>query len=120
MKRYILNLLILILIIIFGGCSLKGDSLSDKQRKAVKNCIVYMETSLVDTERINKDIVEVRNATENTWKSVFQDGKKIDQNAIDLTDWIFTIGDTSTAGHDFMAIVCDSDTCEVIGVLPID
>jgi hypothetical protein len=43
---------------------------------------------------------------------------KVENNAVDSTDLIITIGDTSN--HDFAIIVCDSNTYEVIGYIPIE
>lgn len=40
------------------------------------------------------------------------------EDLLDTSDLIYTIRDTS--GHNFTNIVCDSETNEVIGYIPID
>ena len=90
-----------------------------RQKKAVDNSIEFIKnSSFTAKERIDTDIVKVENATDNTWKSVWHEDKPAEENAVDSTDWVITIGDMSN--HDFAIIVCDSDTCEVIGHIPIE
>ena len=119
MKKYLTITLILLMLFILFGCSSKKDSLASEQQKAVNNSINYIKnSSFTAKDRINTDIITVKNANEKTWESVWSKGFKVDKNAVDSTDWIITIGDTSN--HDFAIIVCDSDTYEVIGHIPLD
>jgi len=119
MKRLFVILIILLAIVSLGGCALKDSPLPAVQQKAVANCVEFISnSSFTSKEHMDTDIVKIENVTDNTWESVWSEEKYIDKNAIDLTDWIITIGDTSA--HDFAIIVCDSDTCEVIGYIPID
>ena len=94
-------------------------SLSSEQQKAVQNSIDFIENSeFTSKDRIDPNIVTIKNADERTWELVYLENGKADEYAVDATDWIITIGDRS--GHDFARIVCDSDTFEVIGYVPIE
>lgn len=94
-------------------------SLSSEQQKAVNNSINYIENSeFTSKDHIDTNIITIENADEKTWEFVYLENGKADKNSIDSTDWIITIGDRS--GHDFARIVCDSDTFEVIGYMPIE
>jgi len=94
-------------------------SLSSEQQKAVNNSINFIENSeFASKERIDTDIITINNADEKTWEFVYLENSKADKKSVDSTDWIITIGDRS--GHDFARIVCDSDTFEVIGYMPIE
>lgn len=90
-----------------------GDLEKDK---AYQNCIKYIENSSFDRwKKINTIIVKSEKVTETTKGSVvIETGKK---ELLDTTDLIYIIGDTSE--HDFANIVCDSETKEVIGYIPI-
>ncbi|MFH5834657.1 hypothetical protein ACHAL6_01110 [Proteiniclasticum sp. C24MP] len=93
--------------------------LSSEQQKAVKNSIHFIENSeFASKDRIDTSIVTIQNADERTWENVWSMVAQVDKHAVDTTDWIITIGDRS--GHDFARIVCDSDTYEVIGYIPIE
>jgi hypothetical protein len=119
MIRIIKILLLLFLIISFSGCNFEGSALSKDQQEAVTNSIDFInDSSFTAKERIDTDKIKITNPTDKTWKSVWYKGKSIEENAIDSTDWIITIGDTSY--YDFAIIVCDSDTCKVVGYIPID
>lgn len=92
--------------------------LSPEQQKAVNNSLNYIKNSpFAAKDRINTNIIEITSANEKTWESVWSKDSKVENNAVDSTDWIITIGDISN--HDFAIIVCDSNTCEVIGHIPI-
>ena len=94
-------------------------SLSSEQQKAVNNSIDFIENSeFASKDRIDSKIISIKNADEKTWEFVYLENSKADKNSVDSTDWIITIGDRS--GHDFARIVCDSDTFEVIGYMPIE
>ena len=94
-------------------------SLSSEQQKAVQNSIDFIENSeFTSKDRIDPNIVTIQNADERTWELVYLENGKADEHAVDATDWIITIGDRS--GHDFARIVCDRDTFEVIGYIPIE
>ena len=94
-------------------------SLSSEQQKAVNNSIDFIENSeFASKDRIDTKIITIKNADEKTWEFVYLENSKADKNSVDSTDWIITIGDRS--GHDFARIVCDSDTFEVIGYMPIE
>lgn len=94
-------------------------SLSPEQQKAVDNSIDFIESSEFDSkDRIDTNIVTIQNADERTWENVWSMVAQVDKHAVDATDWIITIGNRS--GHDFARIVCDSDTYEVIGYIPIE
>ena len=119
MKRLLVTFLILLSVILFVGCGSKGSSLSTEQRKAVDNCIEFINnSSFTSKDRIDTDIIKIENATANTWKYAWYEDSPIKDNAIDLADWVITIGDTSF--HDFAIIICDSDTYKVIGYSKTD
>ncbi|MEG0775489.1 hypothetical protein [Clostridium sp.] len=136
MKKYLtITLILLMLFTLFGCNSTKGSvsseqqkgslstqqqkgSLSAEQQKAVNNSINYIKnSSFTAKDRINTNIITIKNADEKTWEFVYSQNSKVDKNSVDSTDWIITIGDTSD--HDFAIIVCDSITYEVIGYMPI-
>lgn len=94
-------------------------SLSPEQQKAVDNSIDFIESSeFASKDRIDTSMITIKNADERTWEFVYLDNAKADETSVDSTDWIITIGDRS--GHDFARIVCDRDTFEVIGYMPIE
>lgn len=118
MKRLLITLII-IFNIIFVGCESNLNSLSIEEQKAVNNSIEFIKQSSFDSkDKINTRIIEIENATEVTWDVVFtKENTKVKEKAVDTTDWVVTIGNTSK--HDFAVIVCDSSTQEVIGYIPI-
>jgi len=127
MKKYLIITIILVVFFSMFGCnsnkiSLSPEqqiSLSSEQQKAVNNSINYIKNSeFTSKNQINTKIITIKNADEKTWEFVYSENSKADKNSVDSTDWIITIGDTS--GHDFARIVCDSDTFEVIGYMPIE
>ncbi|WP_128426689.1 hypothetical protein [Gudongella oleilytica] len=94
-------------------------SLSPEQQKAVNNSINFIKNSeFASKDRIDTNIITIENADEKTWEFVHLVNSKADENSVDSTDWIITIGERS--GHDFARIVCDSDSFEVIGYIPIE
>lgn len=118
MKKCLAAAFALLILFTTFGCNPKRDLPADQQ-KAVNNSIDYINSSSFTAKgRINTDIITIKNADEKTWETVWSEGHKIDKNTVDPTDWVITIGDTS--GHDFVVIVCDSNTYEVIGHIPID
>lgn len=131
MKKFIPIILCTLLFTV--GCSSLDDNdapnlvadsnieipLSSEQQKAVQNSIDFIVNSeFTSKDRIDPNIVTIQNADERTWELVYLENGKADEHAVDATDWIITIGDRS--GHDFARIVCDSDTFEVIGYVPIE
>ena len=125
--------LILCTLLLTVGCSSVDDndvpavtadsnneiSLSPEQQKAVDNSIDFIESSeFTAKDRIDTNLITIVNADERTWENVWSMDAQVDKHAVDATDWIITIGDRS--GHDFARIVCDSDTFEVIGYIPIE
>lgn len=119
MKRLLIIFMILFYAAFFIGCESNTSSLSAEQQKAVGNSIEFMKNYFYDTKgRIDTNIIKVKKATENDCKHVqLPNDSKLGEDAIDTTDWVITIGDTS--GHNYTIIVCDSGTGEVIGYIPI-
>ncbi|NLG98695.1 MAG: hypothetical protein GX491_15165 [Chloroflexi bacterium] len=118
MKKYLTITLILLMLFTLFGCNSNNASLSSEQQKAVNNSINYIKNSnFTAKDRINTNIIKIKNADEKTWEFVYSQNSKVDKNAVDSTDWIITIGDTSD--QEFAVIVCDSNTYEVIGHMPI-
>lgn len=92
----------------------KSDGIEND--KAYQNCIEYIENSSFDRwKKINTIIARAEKVTETIKESVVIDKGK--ESLLDTTDLIYIIGDTSE--HDFANIVCDSETKEVIGYIPI-
>jgi uncharacterized metal-binding protein len=102
------------------GCNSNTSSLSEGQKIAVKNSIKYIKkSSFSNKKHIDTKIIKIENINdEGHRKAVCNNGSRVEENKVDLTDWIITIG--STSGHDFVFIVCDSSTYGVIGYIPID
>jgi len=117
MKKVLITVIILISII-FVGCNSNISSHSGEQQSAVKNSIEFIKkSSFASKSRIDTNIVKIENITKDTWDLVLtEDNSKIEA-AVDLTDWVITIGKTTE--HDFAVIVCDSSTQEVIGYIPL-
>jgi len=103
----------------FVGCESNISSLSGEEQNVVKNSIEFIKKSSFTSKiRIDTNIIKIENATKDTWEIVLtKDDCKIEEEAVDSTDWVITIGDTSE--HDFAVIVCDSSTHAVIGYIPI-
>jgi len=121
MKRILTTFLALFIVISFVAYDLKEGLMSPGQQKAVANSIEFIRnSSFTSKDRINTDIIRIENATENTWKSVYSKGSKIEETSVDSTDWVIMIGDILTPSHDFTFIVCDSETYKVIGYIPIE
>jgi hypothetical protein len=112
--------IVLVSVISFLGCSSGASSLTDGQKKAVQNSITYIKNSeFTNKNSINTKIIKIENITEEYRGEVFSYGSKVDKSKVDLNDWVITIG-SITGGHNFAKIVCDSNTYEVIGYIPID
>lgn len=109
----------LLMSFVLVGCTTDQDSLLSKQQKAVNNSIAYIKNSSFSSkDSINTKVISISLATESTWRSVWDKDSIVDESAIDSTDWVITIGESS--GHDFAIIVCDSENSKVIGYKPID
>jgi hypothetical protein len=103
----------------FFSCAYEGDALWEKQQKAVKNSILYIDTSsFMFKDRIDRNSVKIEKVSDHTWESLWNQGDRVDQNTVDPTDWVITIGNTS--GHDFAVVVCDADTGKVVGYIPTE
>ncbi len=114
MKRLSMTILVLLIVILSVGCNLKIKSISREQQKAVNNCLEYIQNSSMEwKDHIDTKIMNIKNATDTTWREVQYKDKPIEEDKIDTTDWVITIGDTS--GHCYATLVCDSSTYEVIG-----
>lgn len=119
MKRLLITIFILFNFSIAIGCDSNKSSLSEDQKIAIENSIKYInKSSFSNKNRINTRIIEIKNVTEDYLRAVSNIESRVEENKVDLTDWIITIGNTT--GHDFAFIVCDSSTYEVIGYIPID
>jgi predicted metalloprotease len=117
-ERALILFLVILITTTFLGCNVKKNSLTEGQQKAVENGIEFIRNSKFDSkDRIDTSIIKIKNATSDTWDSVFSGTSRVNENAVDSTDWIITIG--NTRGHDFAIIVCDSTTYKVIGFIPI-
>jgi len=119
MKKQWVFVLLSFHLLLLTGCGSNNDSLASKQEKAIHNSIEYIShSSFSSKDKINTKISSIRYATNSTWESVWSNDGPVEKNAIDSSDWIITLGESSN--HDFAMIVCDSNTSEVIGYIPID
>ncbi|MEG1134955.1 MAG: hypothetical protein RSD26_11510 [Cellulosilyticaceae bacterium] len=131
MKKFIkVSLIVISFLCIFISCiknTITSEStteifkqiiLDDVYKEAYLNCIFYIEnssnsnrdidTSIISVELLNenqKELVHIMNIEE---ESYFKDG--------DSKSWLFTIGDTTD--HNFILLVCDSESNKVIGSIP--
>lgn len=120
MKKLLLALIILLYAISNIGCTSNTNSLTEGQEKAVKNSIKFIKkSSFTAKNHIDTKIIKIANVTEEYRRAVRNNNSIVEENKIDLTDWIITIGDIYD-DHNFANIVCDSSTYEVIGYIPID
>lgn len=103
----------------FFSCAQEGNALWEKQQKAVKNSIRFINnSSFTSKDRIDRSTVKIEKVTDKTWEYLWYEGNRVEQKVIDPEDWEITIGDTS--GHAFAVVVCDADTGKVVGYIPID
>ncbi len=118
MKKIFSVLIIICLIFTLSGCNTKKESFPEGQQKAIENSTVFIKNSAFSSKgKIDYKVVKIENAVDKTWESVWNDTHKIEESMVDSTDWVITIGEIS--GHDFAVIVCDSETYEVLGYIPI-
>lgn len=132
MKKLIIAISLFFCLLLYSYCELvqQGDyitvnnivtliSLEDELQEAYLNCLKYISNSSFDRKsHIKANIVSVSDLIKELYDSVWStDG---DEEILDInTNYLlFTIGDTS--GHDFSKLVCDSETNDVIGYIPID
>ena len=89
------------------------------QKEAVKNSLMFIsESEFSSRDRIDKKKIEIRSVTSGELQFVWNDNLQLEESALDISDWVITIGDTS--GHDFAVMICDSETSEVLGYIPIE
>lgn len=95
--------------------SIQLENLKNEQK--YQNCLKYIENSSFESwKTINIDIVESQKINETVKEYVsIEKGKEL---LLDSSDLIYTIGDTYA--HNFANIVCDNETNEVIGYIPVD
>ena len=86
----------------FFSCAYEGNNnLWEKQQKAVRNSIYFINYSLSSVrDRIDKSMVRIEKVSDRS------------------ENWKITIGDTS--GRDFAVVVCDADTGKVVGYIPTE
>ncbi len=114
MKRLYITILVVLVAISFVVCNSRESFFSSQKQKAVKNCIEYIQNSSMEwKDHIDTNIINIKNATDTTWRYIQCKDGRIEEDKIDITDWVITIGDTSD--HCYATLVCDSSTCEVIG-----
>ena len=103
-----------------SGCQLRNgsDNLDPAYRGAYEKCLEKLDAFFPD-KNVNKSMVTVRylKEEEKDFVQLSQDISKDYFAEHDERFWVFTIGNTS--GYDFVQIVCDSRSEEVIGYLPV-
>lgn len=117
MKRLLTIFFVFLINLSFFGCGTKENLFSVKQQKAIDDSVKYLDNFTFSSEEgVNSDIIQIKNATESTWKLVSTLDDTIDENDVDVNDWVITIGDTSKV--DYAIIVYDCETEKVIGYIP--
>ncbi len=119
-RKIIITCSILLIVMLLGGCTETKNNVSKEQQDALNNCIEYIKNSSFDSkDRIDISVVSVKVLTEDMEDSVWVVVDRIeDYFEVEQPEhWVFTIGDTS--GHDFAIMVCNSETSDVIGYIPI-
>ena len=82
------------------------------------NCAAWLENSALEQrDRVDTGLVSVATITQGDLAAAVCDDAE-GQALLDGTDWAVTLGDTS--GHDFVVLLCDSQTLEVLGYVPIE
>ena len=82
------------------------------------NCAAWLENSALEQrDRVDTGLVSVAPITQGDLAAAVCDDAE-GQALLDGTDWAVTLGDTS--GHDFVVLLCDSQTLEVLGYVPIE
>lgn len=99
-----------------------GEALQEftaDQKIAVDRCTEFIRASSFEAkDRINTKKIKMKEAGNTGSGTVYGEEGLLPENAVDPTDWVITIGETS--GHDFAVVVCDSQTFEVLGYIPIE
>lgn len=79
------------------------------------NCIAWLAgASLEQKDRVDTTLVSIVRITEGDLAAVCDDESAA---LLDAADWAVTLGDTS--GHDYVILLCDSETLAVLGYVPI-
>ena len=82
------------------------------------NCAAWLENSALEQrDRVDTGLVSVATITQGDLAAAVCDDAE-GQALLDGTDWAVTLGDTS--GRDFVVLLCDSQTLEVLGYVPIE
>ncbi|WP_040198137.1 hypothetical protein [Candidatus Soleaferrea massiliensis] len=104
------------------GCAEKeayptgGTSVPEKQQTALENCLEYIQNaSFEGKDTLDTEKATFQHLTPELIQEVWIDVEGIPE--LDENDYLFTIGDTSTGNY--MMIVCESDSNEVIGYIPV-
>lgn len=93
--------------------------LTADQQMAVDHCVEFIrKSSFGAKDRIDTKRIEIKEAGNAAYESVYGEDGIVDEKEVDPTDWVITIGETSD--HDYAVFVCDSITFEVIGYIPIE
>lgn len=93
-----------------------GTSVPEEQQTALKNCLAYIENASFDgKDTLDTEKAAFQHLTQEMIQDVWIDVEGIPE--LDENDYVFTIGDTSTGNY--MMIVCESDSNEVIGYIPV-
>lgn len=112
-------IIVLFAFLLLNSCGVKESGMSEAQKDAVDNSLAYIsESEFSSRDRIDKKKIEIRSITSGELQFVWNDNLQLEESALDISDWVITIGDTS--GHDFAVMICDSVTSEVLGYIPIE
>lgn len=131
MKRFMMMYLVVSsFLCVFTGCTKSNVilestiktsekiELDNEYRNAYANCIFYIKNSSNSNRNIDTSIVSVELLNENQKELVHiintEDERYFEDE--DLKYWLFTIGDTKV--HNYIVLVCDSQSDNVIGSVP--
>ena len=123
-KKGLFFLGLLLLTGILGtGCGvldrLASGTLDAAYEEAYDNCLEKLDTLFPDA-RVNTSMVTVRYLNDEEEEQVIT-LDEVPENYFSQNQdrlWVFTIGNTS--GYEFVQLVCNSRTNEVIGYLPVE
>lgn len=101
------------------GCGAPKIRMSEAQQEAVENSLAYIARSRFSSkDRMDKAQIQISTVTNGDLKLVWNEDLHLKESLLDTSDWVIRIGDPS--GHDYAVMICDSETSEVLGYIPIE
>lgn len=125
MKKLVLAISLFFCLLLYS-CSknyvesdIESGKVDDDLQEAYLNCLKYISNSSFDRKsHMKANLVSVNDLTKEMYDSVWSTDGDVEILDINKNYLLFTIGDTS--GNDFSKLVCDNETNDVIGYIPIE